>query len=126
MFIDQEDPPTLSKDQEVVNNQIFKFYKNLFSHKPCNNSYPVLEDFMQVIDITKITPEENTHLEQPFSKQEVASFIKSMSNNKAPGFTGIPPAFYKTFWPQIGELVTKAINNCWKTTHSHQNKKIGL
>ena len=35
-----------------------------------------------------------------------------MSNDKAPGITGITPAFYKVFWDKIGDLVTEAMNSC--------------
>ena len=97
MYVDNNDPPTLSKDQTTVHNHIFSFYKSLFSHKPCNDKFSDLQQFMDGIDLDKITQEENTALERPITKLEIANFIKSMSNDKAPGITGITPAFYKCF-----------------------------
>ena len=67
---------------------------------------------MKGIETGKITQEENERLQQPISQSEIADFIKSMSNDKAPGLTGITPAFYKVFWLQIGDLVNSAVNNC--------------
>ena len=33
-----------------------------------------------------------------------------MGNDKSPGLDGIPVEFYKTFWPQIGEVLVKSFN----------------
>ena len=110
MYIDSKTPPTLSKDQATVHNHIFKFYNNLFSHK----QFSALQKFMEGIELDKVTEEENTSLESPITKSEIADFFKTMSNDKAPGITGITPAFYKVFWSQVGDLVTTFINNSLK------------
>ena len=47
-----------------------------------------------------------------------------MSNDKAPGITGIIPALYKVFWSQIGDLVTKAINNCLNDNSFPPDRKL--
>ena len=65
---------------------------------------------MEGIELDKVTEEENSSLESPITKSEIADFIKTMSNDKAPGITGITPAFYKVFWSQIGDRVTTVIN----------------
>ena len=57
-----------------------------------------LQKFMEGIELDKVTEEENTSLERPITKPEIAEFIKSMSIDKAPSITGITPAFYKVFW----------------------------
>ena len=126
MFIDQKEPPTLSKDQNTVHNHIYGFYKDLFSPENLDSSHPDLQNFMEGIETQKITPEENTRLQQPISKEETAEFIKDMSNDKAPGKTGITLAFYKAFWPKIGDLVTLAINNCLNNHSFPPRQKIGL
>ena len=112
MFIDQKEPPTPRRDQNKVHNHIYSFYNELFSAEDLKSSLPDLESFMEGIETEKITAEENTCLQQPINKAEIAEFIKTMSNDKAPGLTGITPAFYKVFWLQIGDLVTTAVNNC--------------
>ena len=126
MYIDSKTPPTLSKDQATVHNHIFKFYNNLFSYKQCNENFSDLQKFMEGIELDKVTEEENSSLESPITKSEIADFIKTMSNDKAPGITGITPAFYKVFWSQIGDLVTTAINNCLKDNSFPPRQKIGL
>ena len=109
-----------------MHNHIFGFYNSLFSHKPCNENLSDLQEFMEGIELNQITPEENKTLEQPITKPEIAEFIKTMSNDKAPGITGITPAFYKVFWSQIGDLVTTAINNCLNNNSFSPRQKTGL
>ena len=101
MYIDHNDLPTLSKEQNTVHHQIYKFYKELFAHQDCMNDFPDLEKFIGNIDTKKISPTENSDLEQPFLKPEVASFIKTMSNAKAPGITETTPAFCKVLGIEI-------------------------
>ena len=78
---------------------------------------------MEGIQLDKVTEAENSSLENPITKSQSADFIKTMSNDKAPGITGITPAFYKVFWSQIGDLVTTAINNCLKNNSFPPNRK---
>ena len=126
MYIDKNEPQTLSKDQEKVDNHIYTFYNKLFAHQECKDDYQDLVDFMGDIQTQKITEDDNKRLEIPFSKTEVASFIKTMSNDKALGLTGISLAFYKVFWLQIGDLVTSAINNYLENHSLPPKHKIGL
>ena len=83
-------------------------------------------EFMGDIQTQKVTEAENNRLEEPFTITEVAAFVKTMSNDKAPGLTGISPAFYKVFWNQIGTLVTAAINHSLENHSLPPNQKIGL
>ena len=39
MYIDKNEPPTLSKDQETVHNHIYKFYNQLFAHQNCKDNF---------------------------------------------------------------------------------------
>ena len=126
MFIDQKEPPTPRRDQNKVHNHIYSFYNELFSAEDLNSSLPDLESITEGIETEKITAEENTRLQQPINKAEIAEFIKTMSNDKAPGLTGITPAFYKVFWLQTGDLVTTAVNNCVNDHSFPPKQKIGL
>ena len=78
------------------------------------------------IPTKEISAAENERLERPFTTPKVAAFIKTMSNDKAQGLTGITPAFYKVFWIQIGDLVTSAINNSLENHSFPPKQKIGL
>ena len=83
MYLDKKNPPTLSKDQEKVHNHVYTFYNKLFSHQRCKDDFLDLVEFMGDIETKKITEAENNKLEEPFTISEVATFIKTMSNEKA-------------------------------------------
>ena len=53
MYIDKNEPPTLSKDQETVHNHIYKFYNQLFAHQTCKDDFQDLVDFMGDIQTKK-------------------------------------------------------------------------
>ena len=36
--------------------------------------------------------------------------VQNMQRNKSPGFDGIPPEFYVTFWEQLGPFLLDLIN----------------
>ena len=36
--------------------------------------------------------------------KECEKALKIMGNDKSPGLDGIPTEFYKTFWPNIGQI----------------------
>ena len=78
------------------------------------------------IQTKNITVAENERLEKPFTSPEVAASIKTMSNDKAPGLSGITPAFYKVFWNQIGDMLTSAIINSLEHHSFPPKQKIGL
>ena len=56
MYIDQNDPLTLYKDQTTVHNHIFKFYIDLFSHKEYHENFSALHDFLKYIDLFPFIP----------------------------------------------------------------------
>ena len=109
-----------------VHNHIYTFYNKLCAHQECKDDFLDLVEFMGDIETQKITKAENKKLEEPFTTTEVATFVKTMSNHKAPGLTGITRAFYKVFWNQIGNLVTSAINHSLENHSLPPKQKIGL
>ena len=47
--------------------------------------------------------------EGPFSSKECLEALKSMALEKSPGTDGLPSEFYKVFWEEIGESLTRAL-----------------
>ena len=115
MYINQKDPTTLSKAQSTGHNHIYHFYNKLFAHSDCNEDHASLLDIMEDIDLKK-SDQDNTKLEQAFIRNKIASFIKTMSNDRAPGITGITPAFYKIFWTThcTAECHSQILQSTWE------------
>lgn len=45
-----------------------------------------------------VTAEQNTQLVEPISNEEVKEAVFSMHAKKAPGYDGLNPDFYQTYW----------------------------
>ena len=54
----------------------------------------------------------NAKLTKPYTREEVDIAIKNMAPMTAPGPDGVPPIFYRTFWPDIGLEVSNAVLSC--------------
>ena len=48
---------------------------------------------------------------------EIKNVIFGMYNLKAPGLDGLPALFYKQYWPIVGESVTSAVQNFFRSGH---------
>lgn len=48
------------------------------------------------------------------NSEEIRWVLENMSRNKAPGPDGLPAAFFKAFWPAVGPLVTKAVQDVFR------------
>ena len=64
------------------------------------------------MDIPQVTDTENKMLKEEIREGEIQSFLFSLSDNKAPGTSGLTPAYYKQMWPYLGKLITNTINQC--------------
>ena len=111
IFLNDDDPTSLTKDQNAVHGHIYKFYNNLFSHKETINNFGQLKNFIHDCDLPQVKEAENQILKAPVTTDEIANFITHMNNNKSPEFTGITPAFYRVFWHKLKKFITEAIQD---------------
>ena len=90
----------LIKDQNLVERHIFNFYHRLYQHRQCHDDLVNVDDFLSEIDLKSVPNDYNAKQERPISTPEIAQYLKTLSNNKAPGNSGITGAFYKVFLEQ--------------------------
>ena len=64
-----------------------------------------------------VTEEMNSNLTRDFTKQEVDLVLKEMAPLKASGLDGMPPLFFQSFWPLIGDEVSKVVLDCLNSCH---------
>ncbi|XP_074300229.1 uncharacterized protein LOC141631461 [Silene latifolia] len=95
-----------------VTDEIVNYFTNLL----CNNSTIAhsgpegfIHLFLSTLNLPKLGPVECSLLQAPFSENDILLALRGMDDSKSPGPDGITPKFFKTFWPQIGQLVTSAI-----------------
>ena len=79
---------------------IQKYYETLYTSKVT----PDLT-YLGKLNILKIPENIHDELELPIQEEEIASALKNFPNNKCPGTDGLPPEFYKMFFPKIKHLL---------------------
>lgn len=81
-----------------------EYYKRLYSMIDVDESVPNLphEGF------ARLSYEELTDLNRPFSGLEVEQSIKSMGKFKSPGPDGFQPVFYQENWDVVGDSVKRS------------------
>ena len=98
-----------------INKELASFYSDLLGTKLPNNYPPTafdenLNEFIQNLEIPKLSPKESTPLESELSIDEVNIVLNSFRNNKSPGHDGFSKEFYETFFDIIGTHLLNSYN----------------
>ena len=80
-----------------------EFYQDLYSKR--EHWRPVLGG----VEFTSLGAEEATHLERPFSEEEVVVALNQISGEKAPGPDGFTLAFFHHCWDVVKKEVLESI-----------------
>ena len=119
LFKDSQHSSTTSDPAEILKLQ-HNFYQELYKH-----------DDMVVFEINDpppnvISEEMSNSMAEKISKEEVATAVKLLKNQKCPGPDGIPVDFYKVFWSKIAELFFQVIEDCKEDKEMHQSATRGI
>ena len=83
---------------------MLNYFQNIFQTEGPININMVTDNIPCVI-----TESMNASLSMDFLPDEVEIVVKQMAPLTAPGPDGLPPLFYQTFWPLIGNDVVSAV-----------------
>ena len=97
-------------DKFKVLEEIQNFYVKLYSDTPLSFDSGVCKNFLESLNIPKLSDENNSEFDQPLTKSEVYRTILSMNLNKSPGFDGLPIEFYIVFWNVIYDILLNSYN----------------
>ena len=115
---------TVITDKKNILEEIHNFYCNLYQYsnveKSCNDYDVTVNNFLDSLDIPKLSDGEKLNLDQPISKHEVFHTISSMNHKKSPGYDGIPVEFYIVFWNDISDMLLDSLN------YSFENGRLSL
>jgi hypothetical protein len=89
--------------QDEIREGIVDFYQDLYSEREAWR--PVLGG----VEFNSLGAEEATHIERPFSKEEVVIALKQISGEKAPGPDGFTLAFFHHCWNVVKNEVLDSI-----------------
>lgn len=84
----------LTIDPQEVNNTFKEYCSKLYTSEfPQDTSYML--EFLENLNVPKITQDQSRDLERPFDNQEIENSIKGMQSGKAPRPDGASVEFYK-------------------------------
>ena len=113
-------------NQEKIEEEVRKFYKDLYARKP---TYATKQDILKYVGNSKIkqlNEEELARLGKGIEQIEVSKCLKITCNNMAPGASGFTGSFYKVFWKLLSSLVTRAINKSFKQGYLSTMQKLSI
>ena len=100
-----------------------KFYETLY--KSDNVSMIDVDTYLDATTgFPSLTDAEANLCEGDFTLPELTDSVKQMKSNKSPGLDGLSAEFYKHFWPLIGKLLLKCLNDSFKDTELTNSQKI--
>lgn len=94
----------LISEPKQVNATFRSFYAELYS-SGISYDKRTCEKFLNNIRLPKLTAVESEALNSPISVRELEEAVRNMRKGKSPGFDGIPPEVYLTFWDILGPLL---------------------
>ncbi|KAL2252015.1 UNVERIFIED_CONTAM: hypothetical protein Sindi_2323800 [Sesamum indicum] len=97
---------------EIIN-EFFHYYQNLLG----GNRRQILIDigFLRPWDRHILSNEEASHLISIFTPDDVKQAVFDIAEDKAPGPDGYSSGFFKAAWPVVGQEVTKAVLDFFRT-----------
>ena len=98
-YIEAPNGKTVVNPEEI--SKTFRiFYKRLYSTE-CSSNLDGQTQFLNDLNIPKLSEEESKILDEEITKQEIAHAMGSMQAGKAAGLDGIPIDLYKTFQSKL-------------------------
>ena len=113
-------------DSADILHESARFYEKLYTKPPHirANDSTLCAKFLSNIPDYKMSFEYFQMLDKPITLTELYTALSSMKLDKSPGEDGLTVEFYRTFWPQIGDLVFKSIQNAYLSgTLSHSQRR---
>ncbi|XP_020254213.1 uncharacterized protein LOC109831293 [Asparagus officinalis] len=98
-------------DEEKIISEFISFYKNLMG----TNSATANVDRNIISNGPCLSEAQARALSNPVTREEIKEAVFSMSENKAPGPDGYSISFYKSAWGVVGDEISLAIEDFFKT-----------
>ena len=110
--------------RENVLKEMTSFYSNLYKQENTGNQGS--PDYVEGINIPKITDQMKQKLDEPITEIELSTALKNMKDGVAPGNDGIPPEFYKMFWSKIKSFMLELYEEIVKEGLFHLSARRGI
>ena len=114
-------------DQKLIEEEIFKYYRNLFAFKEVDNT--TIEEFLtqeRALSCPKLSETEKASMENILTTEELTKYLKKTKNNVSPGSSGFTNEFFKFFWLDLKVFITKAINFSYENRSLSVTQRLGI
>ena len=101
-----------------------KFYKTLYRN--CDEEVGDVWPDKLMQNRPQLTEEQREEMEGPLTYNELSATVKSMANNKSPGTDGFTVEFFKFFWPDVGKIILKGLNEAYEDKELSAVQKQGI
>ena len=92
----------ITSDMKKINKQIEVFFSETYKSKltdvPLSEQELGLKDFIQNLEIPRLSNEEQATFEHDLTVQEIKNVLHSFEKNKTPGEDGFTKEFHETFF----------------------------
>lgn len=86
------------------------YYQELYKEENVPNKIEKIEQFLNPINLSKLSQEEAELITNPITSEEIKNSIGKLKNNKSPGVDGLPGEYYKSFEKELTPLLCKVYN----------------
>ena len=119
----KSDGSKTNSEPEIVD-ETKKYYKNLYSERNVTDIH--FEEHINMNNLPILTEEQKATLEGNIRKEEAATALLHMKNNKSPGSDGFTAEFYKFFWKDVCDFFIRSINYSFNKGELSITQKEGL
>ena len=102
------------------------FYSKLFSNSENDPDTTEIDNYLNSVNFPKVSNDAMEVCDKEISMNELEKSVKELHNNKAPGPDGLPGEFYKIFWNDISDLVSKSFQDAFKNGSLSKTQKQGV
>lgn len=98
------------------------FYDTLYTSRHERNKQEI-ETYLRTVHTPTLNEEDRSQCEGELTLEECKSALNSFAKNKAPGNDGLTIEFYKKFWPILGKLLVKSLNESFRLGELSSSQK---
>ena len=125
--IEKDGKDIIIREQKEIENEIYGFYKDLFSEKP--TEIPEIQEFLgpeMSNSCPKLSENQKQKMEGLIRLDELTNYLKKTKNNVAPGSSGFTNEFFKFFWIDLKIFIVEAINYGYNLGRLSVTQRLGI
>ena len=127
LIIEKDGKKTELTEQKTIENEIFFYYKELFTNKDISGQE--ITDFLEgelKDSCPKLTDIQKEKTKGLITVDELTKYLKKSRNGVSPGSSGFTNEFYKFFWIDLKLLIAKAVNYGYEHGSLSVTQRLGI